>query len=60
MQDGKISALDALNQGIANVVIEGLEVDNQMREWCLKLLENKITYDEYIILLKEKAHALNK
>lgn len=52
--------VNALERGIANVEIEGLKVDNQMREWCLKLLENKITYDEYITLLKEKAHALSE
>ena len=59
MCDSEMSILDALNQGIANVGVEGLEVDNQIREWCLKLLENGITYNEYITLLKEKAHALN-
>ena len=51
-----MSVADYLNFGVANVEIEGLKVDSQMREWCLKLLENKITYDEYITLLKEKAH----
>ncbi len=54
-----MSVVDALDRGIANVEIEGLKVDDQMREWCLKLLEKKITYDEYITLLKERAHALN-
>lgn len=54
-----MSVTDSLNFGIANVEIEGLKVDSQMREWCWKLLENKITYDEYVALLKEKAHTSN-
>ena len=46
---------NALDRGIANVEIEGLTVDEQMREWCKKLLEKEITYEEYIALLKQKA-----
>ena len=46
---------NALDRGIANVEIEGLTVDEQMREWCKKLLEKEITYEEYIALLRDKA-----
>lgn len=47
---------NALDRGIANVEIEGLTVDEQMREWCKKLLEKEITYEEYLALLREKSH----
>lgn len=46
---------NALDRGIANVEIEGFTVDEQMREWCKKLLKKEITYEEYIALLREKA-----
>ena len=43
-----------LNFGIANAEIEGLYVDDEMREWCKQLLNEEITYEEYISLLKER------
>lgn len=50
-----MSLENALDRGIANVEIEGFTVDEQMREWCKKLLEKKITYQEYLSFLIEKA-----
>ena len=47
---------NALDRGIANVEIEGFKVDEQMREWCKKLLKKEITYEEYLALLRDKAH----
>ena len=47
---------NALDRGIANVEIEGFTVDEQMREWCKKLLKKEITYEEYLALLRDKAH----
>ena len=32
---------NALDRGIANVEIEGFTVDEQMREWCKKLLKKR-------------------
>ena len=46
---------NALDRGIANVEIEGFTVDEQMREWCKKLLKKEITYEEYLALLRDKA-----
>ncbi len=46
---------NAFDRGIANVEIEGLTVDEQIREWCKKLLEKEITYEEYLALLREKS-----
>lgn len=50
-----MSLENALDRGIANVEIEGFTVDEQMREWCKALLEKKITYEEYLAFLREKA-----
>ena len=44
-----------LNFGIANAELEGLSVDDKVREWCKQLLNKEITYEEYISLLKERA-----
>ena len=49
---------NALDRGIANVKIEGMIFDDQMREWCQDLIDNRISYEEYLSLLKEKAYKM--
>lgn len=39
----------------ASVEMEGFHIDEQAKEWCRQLLNKKITKEEYINLLKEKA-----
>ncbi len=53
-----MSLQNALDRGIANVEIEGLTVDSQIREWCHELLAKSISYEEYLSLLRGKADEL--
>ena len=45
----------AINNAAASVEIEGYHIDEQTKEWVRLLLEEKITMDEYIALVIEKA-----
>ena len=45
----------AIQNASASVEMEGLSVDNQAKAWCRQLLQNEITMQEYIGLVKAKA-----
>lgn len=52
----KAKSLDkSIQNAAASVEMEGYKIDNQSKEWCKKLLQNEITMDEYINLVKLKA-----
>ncbi len=44
-----------VNNACASVEIEGYTIDEQCRAWCKQLLKKEITFDEYILLVKEKS-----
>lgn len=45
----------AINNAIASVEMEGFSVDEQSKEWCRKLLNNEISMEQYISLVKQSA-----
>lgn len=45
----------AIKSAIASVQIEGYNVDNECVEWCKLLLENKLSMEQYISLIKQKS-----
>ncbi len=45
----------AIQNASASVEMEGLTVDDQAKAWCRQLLQNEITMQEYIGLVKAKA-----
>ncbi len=42
---------DAINSSAASVEMEGYSIDEQCKDWCRQLLENKITMEQYIQLV---------
>ncbi len=44
-----------VNNACASVEIEGYTIDEQCRAWCKQLLKKEITFEEYILLVKEKS-----
>ena len=42
----------------ASLEMEGFVIDEQAKIWCKKLLNNEITMEEYISLVKAKAGVL--
>lgn len=48
--------LDTLiDNAAASVEMEGFRINEQSKNWCKQLLQNKITMKEYIELVKKKA-----
>lgn len=48
--------LDTLiGNAAASVEMEGFCINEQSKNWCKQLLQNKITMNEYIELVKKKA-----
>lgn len=48
--------LDTLiDNAAASVEMEGFCINEQSKNWCKQLLQNKITMNEYIELVKKKA-----
>lgn len=45
----------AIENAIASVKMEGYQVDSECVEWCRKLLENEISMEQYIKLVKQKS-----
>ena len=45
----------AIKNAIASVQMEGYQLDNECIKWCKKLLEKKITLDQYIAFVKQKS-----
>lgn len=45
----------AIKNASASVEMEGFSIDEQSKILCKKLLLNKITMDDYIALVKQKA-----
>lgn len=45
----------AIKNAVASIEMEGFEVDEQSVEWCRMLLNNEITMEQYISLVKKSA-----
>ena len=45
----------AIRNAAASIEMEGYHIDAQTKEWARQLFEEKITMDEYIALVIEKA-----
>lgn len=43
----------AIENAVASVEMEGFSVDEQSKEWCRKLLNNEISMEQYISLVKK-------
>ena len=44
----------AIENAVASVKMEGYTVDSECVQWCKQLLENKISMEQYIALVKQK------
>ena len=45
----------AIDNAAASVEREGFYIDEQCKEWCRKLLNNEISMEQYISLIKQSA-----
>ncbi len=45
----------AVANAVASIEMEGFSVDEQSKEWCKKLLNNEISMEQYISLVKQAA-----
>ena len=45
----------AINSAISSIKMEGYQIDNECVAWCKKLLENEITLEQYIAMVKQKS-----
>ncbi len=50
-----MSMEETIQTAIAFVEMEGYRIDQQSKDWCRLLYENKITMEQYIDLVKAKA-----
>ena len=48
----------AIENAIASVEMEGYEINDDCVLWCKKLLENEISMEQYITLVKKKSGVL--
>ena len=44
----------AIKNAVASLKMEGYHIDDDSIQHCKKLLENKITWDEYMDIVKQK------
>ena len=52
----KLMSIDkAINNAASSVEMEGYTIDDQCKEWCRQVLENKMTMEQYIQLVLEQA-----
>ena len=49
-----VSVDKAIENAFASVKMEGNTVDSECVQWCKQLLENKISMEQYIALVKQK------
>lgn len=45
----------AVENAFASVVMEGYQVDNECIQWCKQFLNNEITLEQYISMVKQKS-----
>lgn len=45
----------SIKNAVASVEMEGFHIDEQSKAWCRQLLLKKITMEEYIRRVKQKA-----
>ena len=50
-----VSVDKAIENAVASVKMEGYTVDSECVLWCKQLLENKISMEQYIVLVKQKS-----
>lgn len=50
-----VSVDKAIENAVASVKMEGYTVDSECVQWCKQLLENKISMEQYIALVKQKS-----
>lgn len=48
----------AIENAVASVKMEGYAVDGECMQWCKQLLENKISMEQYISLVKQKSGSI--
>ena len=51
---GSVSTDKVIENAVASVKMEGYQVDNECIQLCKKLLENEISMEHYIALVKQK------
>ncbi|MBQ4544097.1 MAG: antitoxin VbhA family protein [Oscillospiraceae bacterium] len=44
----------AINNAIASLNMEGYHIDDESIQHCKELLENKMTWEQYLDIVKEK------
>lgn len=54
-RDDLMTIEKAIRNAAVSIEMEGYHIDEQTKEWARLLLEDKITMDEYIALVIEKA-----
>ena len=50
----------AIENAVASVKMEGFQIDNESVIWCKELLEGKINFEQYLLLVKQKAGVISK
>lgn len=50
-----MSANEAIESAVFSLRMEGYEIDAESKKWCEQLLQNKISFEEYIALIKKKS-----
>ena len=50
----------AIENAVASLKMEGFEIDEESINWCKELLENKIDFEQYLLLVKQKAGVISK
>jgi hypothetical protein len=50
-----MSVEKAIENAVASIEMEGFSVDEQCKAWCKQLLNNEISMEQYISLVKHSA-----
>lgn len=50
-----MSVEKAIENAVASIEMEGFSVDEQSKVWCKQLLNNEISMEQYISLVKHSA-----
>ena len=43
----------AIENAVASIEMEGFSIDEQCKDWCRMLLNNEISMEQYISLIKQ-------
>lgn len=50
-----MSVNEAIENAVSSLEMEGYEIDAESKKWCKQLLENEISFEQYIALVKKKS-----